>query len=180
MIEECKRMHYRFRLTVVAIVLLISSCASPQFSHPKLTSTVANPAVGYSFNVPEGWRVDRKEKQFTVRGGAQESLSDFNAPPNNFSFDLNVQTYQATALATGLCGKVISHHNAVNGTKWTGSYFVCSTYNEKTKQQVNQMFLTVKHRRDYFWFLLSAPAKNWPDNGDVYVAILRSLQFENP
>jgi len=185
-------MHNRHRFSFIAAIFLVTSCATP---HPIITqpapvptptvqppkaNIIKSPKLGYSFKFPDNWRPDAKEKNYMVRGEAQESLSDFDAPPNNSSLDLNVSANQAIALASGFCGKVLSENHMLSGNQWSGNYFVCSKSNGKTKQQTAEIFYTVKHRNDYFLFWLSVPSQAWSNRSNTYVSILQSLQFGNP
>ena len=83
---------------------------------------ISKPGKGYAFDLPSGWSLYRKGKDFTVRAGADLSIAEVPtpSPPKGASLGFISSMTQTAALATGLCGKVTDENVVIKGHKWQG------------------------------------------------------------
>jgi hypothetical protein len=143
---------------------------------------ISNPGKGYSFDFPSGWSNDKKEKDFTVRAGADLAISELSAPhpPKGADLSFVSSMNQMAALATGSCGQLTEKGIALTGDKWQGEAFLCS--NPKTAKVAARqgLTLTVKHGAEFYVFVLTVPAETWSKQKDSYMSLLKSLRFGRP
>lgn len=171
---HCDRDAVTSRTFFVAVLVIVcgfmEACSNRQ-ERPDGVE-LRNDATGYSFVVPDGWRITRK-KPFTISGPAAE-LEEDSMPDNTFSLRVNAQMMQATALAAGLCENTLQDIREVEGDNWEGAYFVCRTHTPKKKTSSDLAMLIARSHRKYYLFTLEVPADAWTRQ---HAATLTSLSF---
>jgi hypothetical protein len=154
----------------VVIALLCSSFC--------LADVIRSQPGGYAFDLPQGWTLDRSQKDFKVVGPDKIELSELPLPqpPSGQSLELETRLLvQSFVLiwGTNSTGQTFD----LSGKKWQGRAVVLDMPPQTKEAPHKIVAFVAKSGKQFRRFSFLISAEQWRDNSQQYLAILRTLKF---
>ena len=154
----------------VVIALLCSSFC--------LADVIRSQHGGYAFDFPQGWTLDRSQKDFRVVGPAKIELSELPLPqpPSGQSLELETRMLVQSIVmlwGTNSTGQTFD----LSGKKWQGRAVVLDMPSQPKEAPRKIVAFVAKSGKQFRRFTFLIPTDQWQNNSQQYLAILRSLKF---
>lgn len=160
--------------TPVAVLLLAGVMLGASYCNAEI---IHNQRRGYALALPEGWTLNRSEKDFTVRGpnGVELAELPLPAPPTQSLKEVTEFSAQSFVLIWG-CTRTPQAFD-LSGEKWKGQVVVLDLPRQQNKSAKQIVLFVAKSGKDFRQFYFSIPTEEWRGHTEHYLAILRALQF---
>jgi hypothetical protein len=139
---------------------------------------ITNTKYAYSLEFGRGWKLDRKQRQFSVSHPDGSSFTGMQPDTSGAVKSVKVasQTVQFTALAAGFCGQGATEFELA-GPGWTGHGFHCNNRPNDKGPAGQTIGFAAKRGAAYYPFMLFVPRQDWTTKRESYLSLFRSLRF---
>lgn len=154
---------------VFTSMLVGASCCDAQVIH--------HSPRGYSLTLPQGWSINPSEKDFTAKGprGAELSELALPPPPTQSLKEVTRLSTQSFVLLWGCTPTGQSFD--LSGKHWKGQIAVLDLPSKQKQTAKQIVFFVAKSGKHFRQFYFSMPANEWQQHSNLYLAILRTLEF---
>ncbi len=155
------------------VLLLLASLV---MASPASAELFANARKGYSFEVPESWRLAHPDYMLTSPSGA--SLSESDLPPKG------AQTLEKISRSAGMIACIGADYEDTHeqfklaGQGWDGLVKVFLEPRRTNRQQRHVLQLVAQHGSNYRIFYLAVPSNEWHNNRGTFTQVLGGLNFQ--
>lgn len=154
--------------------LLITLLACSTFCNAE---EISNQRGGYALIFPQGWSLNRAQKDFTVTGPNKVELSELPLPPPPTQSLKEATQLSAQSFVLIWGCKPTQESFDLSGQKWKGQAVVLEMPSQPKKDPRQIVLFVAKSGKDFRQLYFSIPTEEWKRNSQQYLAILRTLRF---
>ena len=139
---------------------------------------IRNEHGDYAFVFPQGWTLDRSQKDFRMVGPNKVELSELPLPqpPAGQSLELETRLLEQSLVmiwGANSTGQTFD----LAGKKWRGRAVVLDMPSQPKKGPRKLVAFVAKSGKRFRRFSFLIPTEQWQDSSEQYLAILRTLKF---